>query len=113
MQQLLGSGIELPPSVQVSYVDAILGCSKKVTTIDGPVDLTIPAGTQPGTTLLIRGRGAPSCTERDNERGNQMVKVKVTIPKKPSSEERRLVEELKQLEGAGSNGRIKVGPFSL
>lgn len=99
-------------SLQASYVDAILGCSKKVTTIDGPVDLTIPAGTQPGTTLLIRGRGAPSCTEKNSDRGNQMVKVKVTIPKKISTEERKLVEQLKESEGS-PDGRIKVGPFSL
>ncbi len=45
--------------IQVSYVDAILGTQVKVTTVDGPVELKIPAGTQPGTTLLMAKRGAP------------------------------------------------------
>jgi molecular chaperone DnaJ len=45
--------------VEVSYVDAILGTTIKTRTIDGLVDLKIPAGTQPGTTLLMAKRGVP------------------------------------------------------
>jgi molecular chaperone DnaJ len=96
----------------VSYIDAILGTTKKVTTVDGLVDLKVPPGTQPGTTLLLSGRGAPSPSKPKSDRGNHLVKVKVTIPKKLSNEERKLVEELRDAAGA-SDSRIKVGPFSL
>ena len=48
-----------------------------VTTVDGPVDLKIPEGTQPGTTLLLGKRGAPSPMKRTNERGDHLIKVKV------------------------------------
>jgi molecular chaperone DnaJ len=94
----------------VSYLDAILGTTMKVTTVDGPVDLKIPAGTQPGTTLLLAKRGAPSPTSASSERGNHLVKVKVTIPKKISREERELVEKLKAVH---KDHKIHIGPFSL
>jgi molecular chaperone DnaJ len=46
-------------STSISYVDAILGTTVKVPTVDGNVDLKIPAGTQPGTTLVMSKRGVP------------------------------------------------------
>jgi hypothetical protein len=49
-------GIDIHSDVEISYVDAILGSQVKVTTVDGPVELKIPAGTQPGTTLLMAKR---------------------------------------------------------
>jgi molecular chaperone DnaJ len=63
--------------MQVPYVDAILGTTVNVTTVDGMVDLKIPEGTQPGTTLLLAKRGAPSPMKRTNERGDHLIKVKV------------------------------------
>jgi molecular chaperone DnaJ len=96
--------------VQISYIDAILGTTIKVTTVDGPVELKIPPGTQPGTTLLMKGRGAPSPVSRTAQRGNHLVKVKVTIPKKVDSKERELMEKLRELQ---SDHKIHVGPFSF
>lgn len=77
----------------------------KVTTVDGPVELKIPAGTQPGTTLLMARRGVPKLTA-PNVRGDHMVHVRVRIPKAVTAEERKLVEELKELQT-----KTKVGPF--
>lgn len=96
----------------MSYIDAILGTTKQVVTVDGKVDLKVPSGTQPGTTLVLSGRGAPSPSRNQKERGNHLVKVKVTVPKKLSGEERRLVEELRDAAGVAEK-KIKVGPFSL
>jgi molecular chaperone DnaJ len=98
--------------MQVSYVDAILGTTQKVTTVDGMVDLKVPAGTQPGTTLLLSKRGAPSPSKPSSDRGNHLVKVKVTIPKKLSNDEKKLVEQLRDAASTSDN-KIKVGPFSL
>ncbi|KAF7126397.1 hypothetical protein RHSIM_Rhsim11G0137400 [Rhododendron simsii] len=81
---------------KVSYIDAILGTTKKVPTVDGTVDLRIPAGTQPGTTLVMAKKGVPYLNKR-NTRGDQLVKVQVEIPKRVSGEEKQLIEELANL----------------
>lgn len=81
---------------KVSYIDAILGTTKKVPTVDGVVELKIPAGTQPGTTLVMAKKGVP-LLNKGNRRGDQLVKVQVEIPKKLSGEEKKLVEELADL----------------
>lgn len=83
-------------STSISYVDAILGTTVKVPTVDGTVDLKIPAGTQPGTTLVMSKRGVP-LLGKTNMRGDELVKVQVEIPKRLSSEERKLIEELADL----------------
>jgi molecular chaperone DnaJ len=87
-------GTEIYSDISVSYLDAILGSTVKVETVDGAVDLKIPAGTQPDTTMLIPGKGAPRLNKKD-QRGNQVVKVKVEIPKKISKKEKELMEQLK------------------
>ncbi|XP_075497069.1 chaperone protein dnaJ A7A, chloroplastic-like [Primulina tabacum] len=81
---------------KVSYIDAILGTTMKVPTVDGMVDLKIPSGTQPGTTLVMAKKGVPFLN-KSKKRGDQLVKVQVEIPKRLSSEERKLVEELDNL----------------
>lgn len=81
---------------KVSYIDAILGTTTKVPTVDGMVDLKIPSGTQPGTTLVMAKKGVPMLNKR-NMRGDQLVKVQVEIPKRLSGEERKLIEELASL----------------
>ncbi|XP_051124064.1 chaperone protein dnaJ A7A, chloroplastic-like isoform X2 [Andrographis paniculata] len=84
---------------KVSYIDAILGTTIKVPTVDGMVDLKIPTGTQPGTTLVMAKKGVP-LLNKSNMRGDQLVKVQVEIPKRISSEERKLIEELADLNKA-------------
>ncbi|KAI3460600.1 hypothetical protein Pfo_017263 [Paulownia fortunei] len=84
---------------KVSYIDAILGTTMKVPTVDGMVDLKIPSGTQPGTTLVMAKKGVPFLN-KSNMRGDQLVKVQVEIPKRLSGEERKLIEELANLNKA-------------
>ncbi|XVE83118.1 hypothetical protein DITRI_Ditri16bG0061900 [Diplodiscus trichospermus] len=81
---------------KVSYIDAILGTTIKVPTVDGMVDLKIPAGTQPNTTLVMAKKGVP-VLNKSNMRGDQLVRVQIEIPKRLSSEERKLIEELADL----------------
>merc|ERR1719183_2147721 len=87
-------GMEIYSEVSVSYVDAILGSTLRVPTVDGTIDLQMPSGTQPGTTLRAEGKGAPKLNNV-NVRGSHYVKVKVEIPQKISNKERELVEQLK------------------
>lgn len=90
---------------KVSYIEAILGTTMKVPTVDGMVDLKIPAGTQPGTTLVMAKKGVP-LLNKSNMRGDQLVKVQVEIPKRLSSEERKLIEEIANLKkGKTPNSR--------
>uniref|UniRef100_A0A0C9RQ05 TSA: Wollemia nobilis Ref_Wollemi_Transcript_4190_2211 transcribed RNA sequence n=1 Tax=Wollemia nobilis TaxID=56998 RepID=A0A0C9RQ05_9CONI len=81
---------------KVPYTDAILGTTVKVPTVDGMVDLKIPSGTQPGTTLVMAKKGVP-LLGKPNSRGDQLVRVQVEIPKRLSTEERKLIEELANL----------------
>lgn len=96
-------GNNILATCKVSYIDAILGTSVKVPTVDGIVDLKIPPGTQPGTTLVMAKRGVPYLGMSDM-RGDQLVKVQVDIPRRLSNEERKLVEELANLSKAKPAG---------
>ncbi|PPD99562.1 hypothetical protein GOBAR_DD03426 [Gossypium barbadense] len=92
---------------KVSYMDAILGMTIKVPTVDGMVDLKIPAGTQPNTTLVMAKRGVP-VLNKSNMRGDQLVCVQVEIPKQLSSEERKLIEELSDLSKGKTASKFKL-----
>ncbi|RZC89554.1 hypothetical protein C5167_027097 [Papaver somniferum] len=92
-------GTNILCTCKVSYLDAILGTTVKVPTVDGSVDLKIPAGTQPGTTLVMAKKGVPFLS-KNNLRGDQLVRVLVEIPKTLSSEEKKLLEELAELNKA-------------
>ena len=61
-------------------------------TLDGPVPLEVPAGTQPGETLVLRGRGMPPL--RRGRTGDLRVVVNVAIPRRLSREQRDLLERL-------------------
>ncbi|KAF5458176.1 hypothetical protein F2P56_022230 [Juglans regia] len=90
---------------KVSYIDAILGTTIKVPTVDGMVDLKIPSGTQPSTTLVMAKKGVPFLN-KSNKRGDQLVRVQVEIPKRLNAEERKLIEELADLsKGKTANSR--------
>ena len=89
-------GMDIYTEMSVSYLDAILGSTLRVPTVDATVDLKMPAGTQPGTTLRIEGKGAPKLNNV-NMRGSHYVKVKVEIPKSISGEEQKLIEQLQKL----------------
>lgn len=89
-------GSNILVTCKVSYIDAILGTTVKVPTVDGMVDLKIPAGTQPSTTLVMAKKGVP-LLGKPNSRGDQLVRVQVEIPKRLSTEERKLIEDLADL----------------
>ena len=78
--------------VPISAVDATLGCTVDVPTVNGDVELTVPAGTQPGQRLRIKGYGVKDL--RTGLKGDQYVEINVTIPKKLSKEEKELYMQL-------------------
>ena len=94
--ELEREGTNIRSTVEVPFTDAILGTVAPIRTVDGPVDLKIPAGTQPNTTLLMAKRGVPVMGQTgSNARGDHLVRVKVTIPKNVTAEQKQVVEDLK------------------
>ncbi len=85
-------GQHLTTKVSVSATQAMLGTTVEIPTMDEPVNLKIPSGTQPGTTMRVRGRGIPA--SKKNAHGDLLVTVNVTLPKKLTKEQRTLVEKL-------------------
>ncbi len=85
-------GDDLNTSVDILYPQAALGCEVKIETFDGSETLDIPAGTQPGSKLRIKGRGMPRLRGKGN--GDMNILVRVGISKNPSARERELLEQL-------------------
>ena len=68
----------------VSLPEAVLGGRIEVPTIDGPVTMTVPKGSNTGTTLRLRGRGVVD--QRSGQRGDQYVRLQVALPKTADAE---------------------------
>jgi len=85
-------GRNVTTSIEVPFTAAILGTTVEVTTLDEPVTLKIAPGTQPGTTLRVRGRGVPASGK--HTAGDLLVTLSVDLPKKLNKEQRGLVERL-------------------
>jgi len=77
-------------SVPVSFTEATLGATIEVPSLGGDVDLTLPAGTQSGTMLRLRGYGMPSV--RGSQRGDHHVTVQIVVPTKLTKRQRDLLE---------------------
>lgn len=74
--------------------DAILGTTVDIKTLENKtISITIPPGTQPDTILSCRGEGLPNV--RTKQRGNLLIRIKVSIPRKLSPNEIKLVQDLK------------------
>ncbi|WP_448526306.1 molecular chaperone DnaJ [Parathermosynechococcus lividus] len=84
--------------LKISYLQAILGCRVMVSTVDGEAELTIPAGTQPGTVLILEGHGVPR-VGNPVARGDHLITIEVEIPTRINHEERELLEKLAKIRG--------------
>ena len=81
--------------VPLGYAQAALGAEIDVPTLDGSAKLKIPAGTQPGDLLRMRGQGIPIGS---GHRGDQIVVVQVNVPKRVNDRQRELLKELGEIE---------------
>lgn len=86
-------GDDLHTEVETDVVTAVLGGEVRVPTMDGDLLLKIPAGTQPGQSIRLTGKGMPRL-KKNKERGDLFAKIKVRLPKSLSPEERSLFEQL-------------------
>lgn len=87
-------GDDIYCDVTVDFIQAILGVTLMVSTIDGKVKLKILPGTQPGALLRLKGRGVKR--KDGTGKGDQFVKVNVSLPKYITPEQRELLEKFQQ-----------------
>ena len=91
-------GINVLSEIKVSYLQAILGCRLEVDTVDGPVEMIIPPGTQPNTVMKLENRGVPRLGNPVS-RGDHMITILIDIPTKVTPDERELLEKLAKIKG--------------
>ena len=94
MYERLGDDIYL--EVPVTAIDASLGAKVDVPTIYGDCELTIPAGTQEGTKIRLKGKGVVN--RRTGRTGSQICVVKIQIPRSLSRKEKELYRELQSIQ---------------
>ncbi|CAN5260446.1 molecular chaperone DnaJ [soil metagenome] len=97
------SGHNLLMTVPVTFAEAALGAKIAVPTMDGPVTLKIPPGTESGQTLRVRGRGAP---KSGGGLGDLLVTVQVVVPRKLSKTQRKLIEDLGAMDDTDVRGHL-------
>ena len=85
-------GTEIVVEQHISFPQAAIGDEIMVETIDGKVKMKIPAGTQHGAVLRLRGKGMPDM--RTGRRGDQHVRILLDVPTKLTDEQRSLIEQL-------------------
>ncbi|HKD93996.1 MAG TPA: molecular chaperone DnaJ [Gaiellaceae bacterium] len=90
-------GDDLIVQVPVSFPTVTLGGKVEVPTPEGAVSLKIPAGSEDGKLLRIKGRGAPRLNAKG--KGDVLARVRIQVPKRVNKKERELLEELQKAVG--------------
>ncbi len=91
-ERFVREGEDLITALDVSAPLAAVGATLQVPALDGPVSIDVPAGTQPGEVLTLRGKGMPAL--RRGRHGDLRVVVNVIVPRHLSAEQRQLFERL-------------------
>ena len=91
--RLKRDGLNVLSDVKVSYLQAILGDTIEVETVDGAKEIELPAGSQPGSVVTLSNKGIPKLGN-PVARGDQRITVTVELPKRLSDAERGLLEQL-------------------
>jgi molecular chaperone DnaJ len=91
-ERFVRDGDDLVTVLDLAAPLAALGTTVRVPLLDGEEELEIPAGTQPGATILVRGKGMPPL--RRGRSGDLRVVINVVIPRRLDKRQRELLEEL-------------------
>ncbi len=78
----------------VNFVDAAIGCSTEIPTLEGKAKIKIDAGTQGGKVLRLKGKGLPSLNSYG--RGDILININVWTPQNISGEEKKILEKLRE-----------------
>src|SRR3989344_1712282 len=95
--EFVRDGYNIHTEVPVSFFQAVLGGKVEVNTVDGKVELKIPAGIQSGKVLSLKGKGVPHIEGRG--RGDQLVTVRLVTPTKLSRKEKEIFKKLAEERG--------------
>ncbi|EPA05358.1 DnaJ C-terminal domain-containing protein, partial [Candidatus Nitrosarchaeum limnium] len=87
-------GMDIFYDQDVSMVDAALGREIIVPTLDGTEKIKVESGSQPNTIIKLKGKGVPRMNSKN--RGDQFVRIVVTIPKKLNKHQKNLLEEFEK-----------------
>lgn len=98
-----GDNILFP--LTISFPEAALGAEIEIPTIDGTEKIKIHAGTQPGSTIVLKGKGIKKLNY--DSRGDMIVLVNVHIPTKLNSKEKDLIKELATMENIAHKPKNK------
>lgn len=93
-ERFVREGDDIFATVELTITEAALGATVTVPTLDGEEELELSAGTQPGETVVLRGRGMPVL--QGFGRGDQRVLVNVRVPRRLNEEQRRLLREFEE-----------------
>jgi len=96
-------------TVDLTFTQAALGATVAIPTLDGEEELDLPAGTQPGEIVVLRGRGMPVLQRRG--RGDQRILVNVLVPRSLNDEQRRLLREFDEHADERTYGKAEGGLF--
>jgi molecular chaperone DnaJ len=88
-------GDDIFSPIDLNIVQAALGTTVTVETLEGPVELEFAPGTQPGEIRVLRGRGMPVL--QGFGRGDHRVIVNIAVPHHVTDEQRRLLDEFERL----------------
>jgi molecular chaperone DnaJ len=89
----------------ISYPQAALGGEVTVPTLEGPTTMKVQPGTQPGTTIRLRGKGMPHF--RGYGKGDMLVRIGVAVPEKLTTRQRELLEDLSRELGDSAQPRSR------
>jgi molecular chaperone DnaJ len=89
-------GLDIESDLEVSIADAALGTRRDVETLDGTIEMTIPAGVQPNARLRLKGRGVKN---HRGKTGDHFVVIRVRVPKKLTGKQKELLEAFRRNEG--------------
>ena len=95
--ELMRDGDDLIHRMRVNFVEATLGTEAEVPTLEGTTAVRVDPGTQPGTTLTLRGEGMPRVRRRG--RGDLKVVVDVMVPTQLNAEQRELLQRFEATSG--------------
>jgi molecular chaperone DnaJ len=100
--ELLRDGDDLIHRMRINVVEAALGTEAEVPTLEGTTAVRVDPGTQPGTTLTLRGEGMPRLRRRG--RGDLKVVVDVMVPTRLNAEQRELLQRFEATSGEETYG---------
>ncbi len=103
-RQLTRNGDDLEIDVPVTFAEAALGGKVEVPTLDGRVSLTVPAGSQSGKALRVKGKGAPRV--KGTGAGDLIARLRIDVPAKLTDEQREALQAFAALNGANPRDRL-------